>query len=72
MWTVRVTFPRFFVIMQDGTRTPADLLKYVAASRGEIDLRDALPPHLCGIVAGIAAVDVQSPGSASSSIYPCR
>ena len=72
MWSVRVAFPRFRLLMDDGTSTLPDLGRYVVTTRGEIDLRDALPPHLCRVVSGVAAVEISAPDSDQRSEYSCR
>lgn len=72
MWSARKKFPRFFVVMKDGTSQPADLSRYIGWSRGEIDLTEALPPHLCRVVPEIAAVQVKEPGSETLKVHSCR
>jgi hypothetical protein len=71
MWSVRIAFPRFLLVMADGTTMAPDLARYVATSRGEVDLRDALPPHLCRVVPELSAVEIRTPGS-DRTVYPCR
>jgi hypothetical protein len=72
MWSVGTAFPRFRIVLEDGTTQPPDLSVYVAMSRGEVDLRDALPPHLCRVIPGVVAVEIRTPGSDVPSVYSCR
>lgn len=72
MWTARKESPQFLVVLHDGTTRPADLSAHVGLSRGEMDLSDALPPHLCRVVLEIVAVEIRTPGSDAVKIYPCH
>jgi hypothetical protein len=72
MWSARAKPHRFFLVMKDGTTRPADLSRYIGWSRGELDLRDRLPPHLCHVVPDVTAVQIQSPGSETRNVYTCR
>jgi hypothetical protein len=72
MWSGRKKVSRFLVVMRDGTTQPADLAKHVALGRGELDLDTALPPHLCHVVPGAAAVEVRLPGRDVPRVHPCR
>jgi hypothetical protein len=72
MWAARTEFPVFLVVMTDGTRQPADLATYVGLSRGEMDLTEALPPHLCRVVPAVAAVEVRVPGIETPRIHQCH
>jgi hypothetical protein len=71
MWAARKPSPQFLAVMRDGTKQPADLLKFVGVSRGEMDLEEALPPHLCRFIPGIAAVEVVTRGTESARIHRC-
>ena len=62
---------RFSLVMRDGTTRPAKLDLYVAQSRGEVDLEEALPRHLCRVVPDIAAVQIDSPDSTQPRFYKC-
>src|SRR4030095_13576331 len=72
MWSARRKPVRFFVVMKDGTIRPADLSRYIGWSRGELDLTDRLPPHLCHVVSDITAVQIELPGSETRNVYTCR
>ena len=72
MWSVPVALPRFVTVMHDGSRHDADLVRYVGVGRGEMDLRDALPPHLCRVVPDIAAVEVRDPRGDTTRVIACR
>jgi hypothetical protein len=72
MWTVRPTFPTFRMVMADGTKRAPDLSVYVAVNRGEVDLRDALPPHLCRAVPGVTAVEITEPVTDLVSVQQCH
>jgi hypothetical protein len=61
---------RFSLLMQDGTTQPANLGKYVAQSRGEVNLEEALPRHLCRMVSDVVSVEITTPDS--KRVYPCR
>lgn len=62
---------RFTLVMRDGTSHPADLTRYVALSRGEVELEKALPGHLCRVVPDLASVQVFAPGLKQARVYPC-
>ena len=72
MFSGRQQRARFSLIMRDGTRQPVNLGLYVAQSRGEVDLEDALPPHLCRVVPELAAVQITAHGSSRTRVHPCR
>lgn len=63
---------RFSLVMRDGRNQPVDLRLYVAQSRGETELEEALPPHLCRVVPDVAAVLISTPGARQSRVYECR
>ena len=71
MFTASPQRPRFSLVMRDGTSRPADLRRYVAYSRGEVDLENALPPHLCRVVPDVASVQVAAPDSKQPRVYKC-
>jgi hypothetical protein len=62
---------RFAVILRDGTTQRADLVRYVAVYRGEIDMEEAFPPHLCRVVPDAAAVQITPPDSGLPRLYKC-
>jgi hypothetical protein len=62
---------RYSLVMRDGTSRPADLSQYIAHSRGEMDLEQALPPHLCRVVPDIASVQITPPESKQPRVYDC-
>lgn len=72
MFSAKFQRTRYTLVLRDGTRRPADLSLYVAQSRGEMDLQGALPAHLCRVVAGLASVQVDAPGSAEPRVHTCR
>ena len=72
MWTARPQAPTFLIVMSDGTRQPADLSRYLALSRGEMDASELLPPHLCRVIPDIAAVEVRTSASDAVKVHRCR
>ena len=62
---------RFSLVMRDGTGQPVDLRLYVAQSRGEVDLEEALPPHLCRVVPDVASVRITAADSKQPRVYKC-
>ena len=71
MFTGTPQRPRFSLVMRDGTRRPADPGRYVAHSRGEVDLEKALPQHLCRVVPDLASVQITAPDSKQPRVYKC-
>jgi hypothetical protein len=71
MFSGRQQRARFSLILRDGTRQPLNLGLYVAQSRGEVDLEEALPPHLCRVVPDLAAVQITAPASRQSRVHRC-
>lgn len=71
MWAARRSVPAFVVLMKNGMRQPVAPSAHVGMSRVEIDLGEALPPHLCRVVAGIAAVEVRGAGSEMLQVHRC-
>jgi hypothetical protein len=71
MFSATVPRARFSLVMRDGTSRPAELGRYVALSRGEVDLEKALPQHLCRVVADLAAVQISAPSSKETRVYQC-
>lgn len=63
---------RFSLVLRNGTVCPVDLAKYVAQSRGEMDLRNALPQHLCRVLPDLAAVQIATPDAKPPRVHPCR
>jgi hypothetical protein len=61
----------FSLVLRDGTSQPVSLGRYVAQSRGEVDLEDRLPPHLCRVVPDVASVEITKPGSTQRRVYRC-
>jgi hypothetical protein len=71
MFTARRQSTRFTLVMRDGTRRPANLALYVVRSRGEMDLEEALPRHLCRVVPDVASVQISAPDSKQPRVYEC-
>ena len=71
MWTVKPPRRHVVLLMRDGTTRPADLRPYLAQGRGELDLDDVLPPHLCRMIPDVAAVHYRSRRTATIQIHPC-
>lgn len=71
MFSGRQQPARFSLLLRDGTRQPVNLGLYVAQSRGEADLEEALPRHLCRVVPDLAAVQITPPASQQSRVYEC-
>lgn len=72
MFSARQERPRFSLVLRDGTSRPVDLRLYVAHSRGEVDLEQALPSHLCRVVPDLAAVQIAAPDSKQPRVHTCR
>ena len=72
MWAARKKFPRFFVVLKDGTTKAADLSLHIGLSRGEMDFTEELPPHLCRVVPDITAVEIKTPHSELLKVHTCR
>ncbi len=71
MFSARQQRPRFSLVLRDGTSRPVNLGPYVAQSRGEVDLENALPPHLCRTVPDVASVQITAPDAEQPRVYPC-
>jgi hypothetical protein len=71
MWTARKRNPQFVMMMKDGTATPVILSTYLGLSRGELDLRDAMPAHLCRVVPDVASVQIKLLDSEPAKVYSC-
>ena len=71
MFSGRQPRVRFALVLHDGTRQPANLARYVAQSRGEVDLVTALPPHLCRVVPDLASVEITTTQSKEPRVYEC-
>jgi len=71
MFSARQQRARFSLVLRDGTVQPVKLDRYVAQSRGEVDLEAALPRHLCRVVPDLAAVQINAPGSKQPRFYKC-
>ena len=72
MFSGRQPGARFSLVLRDGTRQPVNLARYVALSRGEVNLETALPPHLCRVVPGLASVQITPPNASAPRVYKCR
>jgi len=72
MWTARPHAPQFYIVMNDGSVRPADVSVYLASSRGEMDARGVLPPHLCRVIPDIAAVEIRPRGTDAVQLYRCH
>ena len=59
MFAVHTESPQFVVVTEDGT-TDIPLGDYMARVRGDIDIIDAMPPHLCEVVDGAIRVTWQT------------
>ena len=71
MFSAKQQRARFSLVLHDGTVQPAKLDLYVAQSRGEVDLEEALPPHLCRVVPDLAAVQITAPDAKQPRLYKC-
>jgi hypothetical protein len=71
MWTARKRNPQFVMIMKDGSVSPVMLSTYLGLGRGELDIREAMPAHLCRVVPDVAAVQIKPPDSEPSKVYSC-
>jgi hypothetical protein len=71
MWSARKKFPQFFLVKGE-TKRPADLSRYIAWSRGEMDFTDALPAHLCREIPDIDGVEIRMPDNQPPKTHACR
>jgi hypothetical protein len=71
MWTARKPNPQFVMIMKDGSATPVILSTYLGLSRGELDLLEAMPAHLCRVVPDVASVQIKPLDSEPAKVYSC-
>jgi hypothetical protein len=74
MFSAKPRVFRYVLVLRDGTSRPVELGRYLAQSRGEVAMDEALPPHLCRVVPGLASVRVVSAAAAageSARIYEC-
>lgn len=71
MYSARQQRARFSLVKRDGTVQPVNLGRYVAQSRGEVDLEKALPPHLCRVVPDLASVQIAAPDSKQPRVFKC-
>ena len=71
MWTVTPPRRQVVLLMRDGTTRPADLRPYLAQGRGELDLDNVLPPHLCRMIPDVAAVRYRSRSTATTQTHTC-
>ena len=71
MWSARKRNPQFVLIMKDGGASPVILSTYLGLSRGELDIREAMPPHLCRVVPDVASVQIKPLDSEPSWVYSC-
>jgi hypothetical protein len=72
MFSVNPQRVRYVLVFRDGTRKAANLSRYVAQSRGEMDLTQSLPQHLCRVVPGIASVEVVRSDTREMRVCMCR
>lgn len=71
MYSAKRQRPQFSLILRDGSSRPLDLGRYVAQSRGEVDVETALPPHLCRVIPDLAAVRITAPNAKQPRVYAC-
>jgi len=71
MWTARKRNPQFVMTMKDGSASPVILSTYLGLSRGELDIREAIPAHLCRVVPDVASVEIKPLDSQPSKVYSC-
>lgn len=71
MWTARKPNPQFVMTMKDGSVSPVILSTYLGLSRGEMDIREAMPAHLCRVVPDVASVQTKPLDSEPSRVYSC-
>jgi hypothetical protein len=72
-WHMFSTIPpstAFALVLDNGTTQTADLSPYIGLSRGELQLDDALPPHLCQLIPALAFVQVTRSGGIPR-VYAC-
>jgi len=71
MWTARNRNPQFVMTMKDGSLSPVILSTYLGLSRGELDIREAMPAHLCRVVPDVVSVQIKTLDSEPSKVYSC-
>ena len=71
MWTVTPPRRHVVLLMRDGSSRPADLRPYLVQARGELNLDEVLPRHLCRMMPDVAAVRHRSPRTATTQTHPC-
>jgi hypothetical protein len=71
MFSGRQQRARFSLVLRDGTHQPVNLGLFVAQSRGEVNLEEALPQHLCRVVPDLAAVQITAQASDQPRVHPC-
>jgi len=71
MWSTVPPRREVFLLMRDGSSGPADISRYVAQARGELDLDKALPPHLCRLLPDVAVVQIRSNRIATTQKHTC-
>ena len=71
MFSARQSRARFSLVLRDGAVQPVKLDLYVAQSRGEVDLEEALPRHLCRVVPDLTAVQITAPSAKQPRFYQC-
>lgn len=60
MFSFGQALPQFTVVDGQGASTAIDVEDYTANLRSDVPFGDALPPHLCRVVAGASVVLVET------------
>lgn len=58
MYSAAPASPHIEVVFEDGTRRQVPLTDEVVRTRAEIPYAEVLPAHLCRVMQGVVAVDV--------------
>jgi hypothetical protein len=74
MFSTARAWPSLVVVHADGRREPLDTVMFYAFARGDLDPQcfDRLPVHVCRVVPGLRAVELQRGAAARPEITLCR
>jgi hypothetical protein len=74
MFSTARAWPGLRVVHANGERESLDVGMFYAFARGDLDAEcfDQLPAHVCRVVPGLRAVELQRTAAAPPEIVPCR
>lgn len=70
MFSFGQALPQFTVVDDQGVSTAIDVEDFTANLRSDVAFVDALPPHLCRVVAGVSVVRVETQSAITE--YSCQ